>query len=263
MKRLIRTIVVVFFLTSGVGFPLVSASAAVKVGSKCTKVNELVKSNGKIFACTKSGSKLIWKAASAAQIAKFKAQELAKTKNILGSKGPGGGIVFYDAGSAQPWGRYLELAPDGWIHDGDPRYPDPYTNWCHFMGDSFGPTPATGTAIGTGASNTDLIVKMCTEGAAVDARAYRGGGKSDWFLPSKDELNALCYFVNGQTPATSPGGCGNGKRILNVEQEYWSSSAVSDYSAWTQSMFDGTSSAGFWHSASLYITTSMRPIRAF
>jgi hypothetical protein len=30
----------------------------------------------------------------------------------LGDRGPGGGKVFYDAGSEQPWGRYLEAAPD-------------------------------------------------------------------------------------------------------------------------------------------------------
>ena len=29
----------------------------------------------------------------------------------VGDRGPGGGYVFYDAGSTQPWGRYLEVAP--------------------------------------------------------------------------------------------------------------------------------------------------------
>lgn len=40
---------------------------------------------------------------------------------MVGDTGPGGGIVFYDAGSAQPWGRYLEagpkLAPAEWCGD--------------------------------------------------------------------------------------------------------------------------------------------------
>ena len=30
----------------------------------------------------------------------------------VGDRGPGGGTVFYDAGSAQTWGRYLEVAPN-------------------------------------------------------------------------------------------------------------------------------------------------------
>ena len=36
----------------------------------------------------------------------------------IGDTGPGGGIVFFDAGSVQPWGRYFEagpqLAPTEW-----------------------------------------------------------------------------------------------------------------------------------------------------
>ena len=29
-------------------------------------------------------------------------------------KGPGGGRIFYDAGTPQPWGRFLEVAPQKW-----------------------------------------------------------------------------------------------------------------------------------------------------
>ena len=52
----------------------------------------------------------------------------------------------------------------------------------------------TGTALGTGAANTDRIVAQNAAGtdyAAGLARAYRGGGYADWYLPSLDELNKL------------------------------------------------------------------------
>lgn len=34
----------------------------------------------------------------------------------IGDIGPGGGVIFFDAGVSQPWGRYLEAAPPGWHH---------------------------------------------------------------------------------------------------------------------------------------------------
>jgi hypothetical protein len=98
----------------------------------------------------------------------------------LGSKGPGGGIVFYDAGSKQSWGRYLEVAPSGW--SGSTL--DPKASWCTAGQDygNFQTKPGSngaeaiesflGIEIGSGPQNTDLMVAKCTEGAANIARNY-------------------------------------------------------------------------------------------
>jgi hypothetical protein len=85
-----------------------------------------------------------------------------------------------------------------------------------YVGSSHGyiVTGATGTAIGTGSSNTDKIITAqgaaATTYAAGIARAYRGGGYTDWYLPSQDELNKL--YLN----RVAIGGF--------FTQKYWSSS---------------------------------------
>jgi hypothetical protein len=62
-------------------------------------------------------------------------------------------------------------------------------------------TGATATAIGTGSANTDAIISAQgateTSYAAGLARAYTGGEYTDWFLPSKDELNQI--YINKST----------------------------------------------------------------
>ena len=84
---------------------------------------------------------------------------------------------------------------------------------------------ATGTAIGTGLSNTNTIIT--SQGATAKgyaaglARAYTGGGYSDWFLPSKDELYKLALNK------VAIGGF--------ADYTYWSSSVNSDNTnAWAQ-----------------------------
>lgn len=51
--------------------------------------------------------------------------------------------------------------------------------------------------LGAGSANTDAIISLYTNTgtyAAKTARDYRGGGFSDWYLPSRDELNKL--YIN-------------------------------------------------------------------
>jgi hypothetical protein len=94
---------------------------------------------------------------------------------------------------------------------------------------------AIGTAIGTGFSNTNNIIAsqggIATSYAAGVARSYTGGGYTDWYLPSKDELNKL--YLN----RVAIGGF-----ISNSNGLYWSSSENQDYpyhSAWLQDFSNG------------------------
>jgi hypothetical protein len=106
-------------------------------------------------------------------------------------------------------------------------------------------TGSTGTAVGTGLSNTNITVaaqgsapisygnvygETITSYAAGLARAYRGGGYSDWYLPSKDELNKL--WVN--------------RTVIGVTdfRNYWSSSECSQVNTWEQNFQYGLQQQG-------------------
>jgi hypothetical protein len=111
-------------------------------------------------------------------------------------------------------------------------------------------TEAKGTAIGTGFSNTNKIIASQggtpTSYAAGVARAYTGGGYTDWYLPSKDELNKLYLsrFVIGRY----------------VTDAYWSSSERNNINAWAQDFFQPTYIA---FTDKEYIYFNVRAIRSF
>jgi len=105
---------------------------------------------------------------------------------------------------------------------------------------------ADGTAIGTGNQNTIDIMAGCAT-AGIAARICGDlveGGYSDWYLPSKDELNQL--YIN----RTAIGGF--------TTNYYWSSSESSAYSAWSQYFYDGNQ-----YGYSKYATIYVRAVRAF
>ncbi|WP_165357237.1 hypothetical protein [Flagellimonas olearia] len=83
-------------------------------------------------------------------------------------------------------------------------------------------TGATGTAIGTGQTNTDIIMaSSCASGSAAEiASNLNENGFDDWFLPSADELNELYSNVSIVGNAITSNG---GDVISN---SYWSSTEV-------------------------------------
>jgi hypothetical protein len=180
-----------------------------------------------------------------------------------GDIGPGGGTVFYvnlsgfncgpgHTATGSPTGglcNYLEAAPATWsgfsadsygyVANGSTVIPAIQTN-----------TPLSLAQIGLGLKNSNAITAIygtCTSvyiggrnftgstcpTAPGMARAYRGAGLSDWYLPSAAELNVACQYARSQTinPATVCTNTGNGPtRGGFFPDDYWSSSAsISNY----------------------------------
>ena len=104
---------------------------------------------------------------------------------------------------------------------------------------SYSTIGTTGTAIGTGAANTTAIISAQgateTSYAAGLARAYTGGSYTDWFLPSKDELNKM--YLNRATINTTAAS-NSGSNF--VDNNYWSSSEAADVNAWLQAFGSST-----------------------
>ena len=164
----------------------------------------------------------------------------------LGDIGPGGGLVFYDAGSVQEWGQYLEMAPNTWS---GLVTPDEQIAWCNNSTSNV--TGAVGTAIGTGSSNTIAMDVACTSGAGQEAADYPGGAKTDWFLPSNDELTAMYnYKLVMPIPMVATYGFDN--------YAYWSSSQIVADGAYYKEFTGGYSSA-----ANKFDPFRVRPVRAF
>jgi hypothetical protein len=166
-------------LTSGSGTFTVTFTSPVAVSTSVAKVT--IQSGIHTFLCSEGGS------------------------CAIGDTGPGGGIVFYRDVSGFTCGatlsancRYLEAAPYNWSGQGHLVTPYAVPAYQSTSVPTYNGFNATGTAIGTGLANTRAIVNQngvynysSNRYAAGATVLYTGGGKSDWFLPSKDELTAV------------------------------------------------------------------------
>ena len=199
----------------------------------------------------------------------------------MGDTGPGGGLVFYvhdDADDLFTCGatlastcKYLEVAPNTW----DGGSADPTKLWAvaganqtsdvaTIANDSTAYNDALG--IGLGYKNSEAIVDQGndTTTAAGAARAYGGGSKSDWYLPTTAELNLLCQWARDvvqsvTTPCT--GGTlntGTGAGGGFSADVYWSSSENDANDAWLQLFYDGYQ-LNYYKNYAFYV----RPVRAF
>jgi hypothetical protein len=182
----------------------------------------------------------------------------------VGDTGPGGGVVFYlhrngtftsigsDCGANC---KYLEFAPadlEGEFEDGFEF------EWCSDTESELG---VTALGIGTGMANTTTAAATCTSGAIQVAAEYVNNGKTDWHLPSRDELNELCKYAYQQT---------TGERLVDCVESgslrtgfsadiYWSSSedpatTFAWFQAFTSDHQGGVSKA---------LAGRVRPVRAF
>jgi len=216
----------------------------------------------------------------------------------VGDIGPGGGLVFYIDSTS---GLRYEMAPKNW---GAGSAIDPTEEWttdalsCYasasttaaldcqtnnlYPETTSGAQTASATAseaIGMGSANTDAIIARMAAGsvsssdyAAGLASAYAGvdGLTTGWFLPSKDELNAMCYYSRNLSASPDPtvscygslGTTQDGTFAASTygfdSQKYWSSSQGSTTGAWGQWFSNGDQSNGSKGSS-----LRVRPVRAF
>jgi hypothetical protein len=200
---------------------------------------------------------------------------------IVGNTGPGGGIVFYVQADGGTFNcgvaftstcKYLEVAPSGWNTGADPS-----KLWAVAGNQSSDIATITNvdtaannnnaSGIGLGYKNSLAIVNQGndTTTAAGAARAYGGGSKSDWYLPTAAELNLLCQWARnvtqsvttactGGTLNTGTGASGG----FSAVTPYWSSSEVGTVGAWGQFFSNGTQTG-----STKDLIYFVRPVRAF
>ena len=191
--------------------------------------------------------------------------------------GPAGGVIIYDKGEYSDGWRYLEAAPsdlrvvagspsvdssDPWYAFGDEKVifglyrnsPDGKNLYVN-GNDRYNEKDCTGTAIGTGKKNTEMLVEAMGDSAySGEFGSYKSStyaaklcydlvynGFDDWFLPSKDELDLM--YISGDN-----------------KSYYWSSSEYNEDAevAWLQHYY-----TCFQYHHYRHYEYRVRPIRAF
>ena len=155
----------------------------------------------------------------------------------IGSRGPGGGWIFYvDLYDQYPGFTYLEAAPTDIAS----------LPWCNNSTSIPAVAGWASKAVGKGQANTTAMLGVCSSGAANAADLYLTATKSDWFLPSLGELKLM---YNNLLEAGVGDFAGN---------FYWSSTENYSHYAWIQTFVTGDQS--YYNKSG---TIAVRPARAF
>ena len=188
----------------------------------------------------------------------------------VGDIGPAGGYVFLTPSTpGNATGKYFEVARSDWsgTEIGDQLGTKMVVNntqvaWScpDYIKTSL---PGTLTAIGTGQENTRIINEQCAsydgpmKFATREAVNYRGAGRDDWFVPSKDELFKILVEDRKTIPKMvhdSPSGSYSIKCM-------WSSSEASPTVGWGGNQF--MSGAEMFATVKNISTNCVVPVRMF
>lgn len=214
----------------------------------------------------------------------------------VGDTGPGGGTVFYvhSSGTFSSTGsdcgtscRYFEVGPTdlavtnlvtsalGCFPAGSLTLSDCQSNSFYSGTASEQETSRTASqAIGMGMPNTNLIYERVTTVGGSLANSYGAGRaweysndrRTDWHLPSRDELNELCKYARSQATGDSAVRCDDTGTLRGafLAGKYRSSSEFSLNSAWAVD-FSATLTEGRPREADWQKNWNIRvrPVRAF
>jgi hypothetical protein len=138
-----------------------------------------------------------------------------------------GGKIAYILQSGDP--GYDANSEHGFVVNGTNLYNGIYAPSFGCIGSSF--TGAAYSAIGKGNDNTSFILQECPSAIAAGiTNNLVEGGYSDWYLPSKDELNKL--YINRDLIGLGGQGVG-----------IWSSTTDGFNNAWAQHFISGLQSS--------------------
>lgn len=227
----------VLFLSTLFGMSgMTPAASAATTMTTCTNIKSGVSRILTKGTCnTKTERTQSWVSGTSSTVTPGKVAETFTYK--VGEIGSGGGVIFFvDTKNQYPSFMYLEAAPLD--------LPGTYI-WCSDSSHAIATlSEPTGVSIGRGLANTNAMLAACSSGAANAVHQYSGGGKSDWFLPSREELMTMYNSLHAVS-TFSP-------------TDYWSSSQNSDVFAMTVNFASGN-----WFSIDKSFSRHVRPIRAF